>query len=54
MLWLDQRHALKAFWASVRDEEGHKADCILALRPGQAETNVTFHRYTFYTPVNGP
>jgi len=33
---LYQRHALKAFRASVEDEEGHKADCILALRPVQA------------------
>jgi len=23
MLWLNQRHALKTFWASVGDEEGH-------------------------------
>ncbi len=30
MLWLCQRHAFKAFRASVGDEEGHKADCILA------------------------
>jgi len=30
MLGLDQRHALKALRASVGDEEGHKADCILA------------------------
>ena len=30
MLGLNQRHALKTFRASVGDEEGHKADCILA------------------------
>jgi len=24
MLWLDQRHALEAFRASVADEEGHE------------------------------
>ncbi len=36
MLWLYQRHALKAFRASVEDEEVHKKDCILALRAGQA------------------
>ncbi len=35
MLWLYQRHALKAFRASVGDVEGHKMDCILALRAGQ-------------------
>ena len=29
VLWLDQRHALKAIRASVGDEEGHKMDCIL-------------------------
>ncbi len=36
MLWLYQRHALKAFRASVGDVEGHKADCILVQRAGQA------------------
>jgi hypothetical protein len=30
MLWLDQRHALKAVRAFVGDKEGHKRDCILA------------------------
>jgi len=30
VLWLYQRHALKAFRASVGDVEGHKADCIFA------------------------
>ncbi len=30
MLGLNQRHALKTFRASVGDEEGHRADCILA------------------------
>jgi len=29
-LWLNQRHALETFRAFVGDEEGHKADCILA------------------------
>jgi len=29
MLWLYQRHALKAVRASVGDKEGHKRDCIL-------------------------
>ncbi len=29
MLWLYQRHALKAFRALVGDEEGHKTDCVL-------------------------
>jgi hypothetical protein len=36
MLRLDQRHTLKAFRASVGDEEGHKADCILVQKAGQA------------------
>jgi len=35
MLWLYQRHPLKAFRASVGDENSYKADCILALRAGQ-------------------
>ncbi len=47
MLSLYQRHALKGFWASVGDEEGHKADCILALRAGQA---LKFH--SLLTPEN--
>ena len=35
MLRLDQRHALKAFRASVGDVEGHKSDCILAWEGAQ-------------------
>jgi len=31
LLWLYQRHALKAFRAFVGDVEGHKKDCILAV-----------------------
>ena len=31
-----QRHALEAFRASVGDEEGHEADCILAREGEQA------------------
>jgi len=55
MLWLYQRHALKAFRASVGDEDGHKADCILALRAGQA---LKFHSYlsplkTIAPPASG-
>ncbi len=36
MLWLYQRHALKAFRASVGDENSYKADCILVQKAGQA------------------
>ena len=39
---LYQGHAFKAFRASVGDEDSHKADCILALRAGQAEKTVKF------------
>ncbi len=42
MLGLDQRHALKTFWASVGEEEGHEGDCILALPAAQAEKAVKF------------
>jgi len=35
MLRMYQRHALKAFRAFVGDEDGHKMDCVLALRAGQ-------------------
>ncbi len=40
---LYQRHALKAFRASVGDEEGHRVDCVLAqwvlqhLKKGKAK-----------------
>ena len=36
MLWLYQRHALKASRASVGDENSYKADCILVQKAGQA------------------
>ena len=32
MLWLDQRHALKAFRASVRDEKGHIVGALMNWR----------------------
>jgi len=42
VLGLDQGNALKAFRASVGDEEGHEADCILAREGEQAEKTVKF------------
>ena len=41
MLWLNQRHALKAFRAS-RWDEGHKPDCMLALRAEQTALENSF------------
>jgi hypothetical protein len=33
MLWLDQRHAPKAFRASVGDEEGHRIKLFMDWEP---------------------
>jgi hypothetical protein len=55
MLCLYKHHALKALRASVGDVEGHKVDCILALRTGQALKIHSLHTIKFmkdiYLPV---